>query len=392
MSDQDYEFSFGPEGGTKIFHTPKEVQDWLNDERKFWTKLEQAASQGGGGASACWQPVGEFFSHVRNRLDEAERNKSADAKPYMQGLQAQFKEGFEQKRLIPSHSPRAKFLLRLAETDGATVALYAVGFFLQQEIPLERHQPKTKHECLRGSLAASYYDHNFTERMPDEKLALEELRAGWEKTFQEIQKSLAAESQRHRELNTEAAKLLDQQRQEFTELVTTERAEWTRLHKTYDESLALHKPVQYWTKKAANHRRLAWAFGIIATLIGGGVFGLLYELIQITVRPPQGTADLANWHPEYWRIAVLIAAGLFGVWVVRIFVRMFLSNVHLLTDARERATMAQTYLALMRKGGLEEKDRQLILKALFRPAGTGLVKDDAMPLTVMESLTSLGKG
>jgi hypothetical protein len=100
---------------------------------------------------------------------------------------------------------------------------------------------------------------------------------------------------------------------------------------------------------------------------------------------------LPNWHPEYWRIAVLVAAGLFSVWVVRIFVRLFLSNVHLLTDARERATMVQTYLALMRKGGLKEEDRQLILKAIFRPTATGVVKDDAMPLTMIEALTKLGK-
>lgn len=395
MSNQGYEFSFGPEGGTKVLATLKEIHDWLNEERKFWTPFEQATSRE---ASACWQPFRDFFSHVSNRLREAtdaersaqQAKRDFDPHPHMERLQAQFKEGYEKWRVIPSHSPRAKFLQRLAESEGHNVAAYAAGYFLRQDAPLDRNQPKTKHECLRGSLAASYFDHGFTERITDEKQALQELRAGWEKVFQEFQASLTDETEIHRQLNADAAKSLDDQRREFGEMTAREREEWTRLHKTYDESLALHKPVQYWANKADTHRKLAWAFGIVAILGAGSVFALIYELIQITLRPSGTTTDLVNWHPEYWRVAVLIATGLFGVWVVRIVVRLFLSNVHLLTDARERATMAQTYLALMRKGGLEEKDRQLILKALFRPAGTGLVKDDAVPLTVLDSLSKLG--
>jgi hypothetical protein len=81
-------------------------------------------------------------------------------------------------------------------------------------------------------------------------------------------------------------------------------------------------------------------------------------------------------------VAVLIAAGLFGVSVVRIFCSPVLSNVHLHTDANDRVTMAQTFLALMRKGNLKEEDRQLVLQVLFRPVASGLVKNDALPRTV----------
>lgn len=98
----------------------------------------------------------------------------------------------------------------------------------------------------------------------------------------------------------------------------------------------------------------------------------------------------ATWHPEYWRVGVLIGAGLLGAWIVRIFVRLFLSHIHLLQDARERAIMVQTYLALLRKDAVTEKERELILAVLFRPAATGIVKDDAMPLTIAEAATRLG--
>jgi hypothetical protein len=38
-----------------------------------------------------------------------------------------------------------------------------------------------------------------------------------------------------------------------------------------------------------------------------------------------------------------------------------------------------TFLALAKSKSVEEKDRQLILTALFRPGSDGIVKDDAAP-------------
>jgi hypothetical protein len=88
---------------------------------------------------------------------------------------------------------------------------------------------------------------------------------------------------------------------------------------------------------------------------------------------------------------VLLAAGVFSVWLVRIVVRLFLSHVHLLADANERVTMANTYLALQHsKEGLVEQDRQLILQVLFRPSTSGVVKDDGVPLSWIEAITKTG--
>jgi hypothetical protein len=53
--------------------------------------------------------------------------------------------------------------------------------------------------------------------------------------------------------------------------------------------------------------------------------------------------------------------------IVRILVRLLLSNIHLLTDAGERVTMVQTYLALLKRGKLKDDERMFILQTLFRP-------------------------
>ena len=71
--------------------------------------------------------------------------------------------------------------------------------------------------------------------------------------------------------------------------------------------------------------------------------------------------------------------------------RLFLSNVHLHTDAKERVTMVQTYLALLRRGKITKDDERLILQTLFRPTSTGIMKDDGVPLTALEAISKLNK-
>jgi hypothetical protein len=67
---------------------------------------------------------------------------------------------------------------------------------------------------------------------------------------------------------------------------------------------------------------------------------------------------------------------------------MFLSHLHLATDAGERVVMVKTYLSLIEGQGIaSDGHRQLILQALFRPAADGIVKDEGIPPTVLELLT-----
>ena len=86
-------------------------------------------------------------------------------------------------------------------------------------------------------------------------------------------------------------------------------------------------------------------------------------------------------------IGLLTVAATMGVWLIRLLVRNYLSHVHLAHDAAERVAMMQTYLALIEEGKLQDEGhRNLILQALFRPASSGIVKDDASPPFMAEWL------
>lgn len=114
-----------------------------------------------------------------------------------------------------------------------------------------------------------------------------------------------------------------------------------------------------------------------------GLGWLIHDLLR-TAQP--------NAAPEAWRLAMVVLIGLFAVWGVRLVVRMFLSHLHLATDAAERVVMARTYLSLLEGDRLASKeDRQLILQALFRPASDGIVKDEGVPFSLAEVLTRTGK-
>ena len=411
MSTDRIEVTLGPDGGTKVFKTFVQVAEWLGKERTFWNIFQSEPGQTHEG-QVIWQPfdncfrnITEILSQVQTAEREAAECEQRAAQPnispqqreqlmqrvnfdysqFRERLKGTFAQHYQANGLIPSSSPRAKFLATLAKERSPRTALFACGYLMGANINFGSP------DRLEGALAASYFEQGFTSRNPSEVEALTELRHSWQKQFQDIHDSLSSEARRQSELNIETGAQQLKQQSEFADLVRKEQSDWATLHKTYDESLALAKPVEYWRKKARSHLWLSWAFGIVALLAGGGVFWLLNNLIHETLRVPDGVKDPVAWHPGYWRLAVMIAAGVFGVWVIRILVRLFLSHVHLLSDANERVTMALTYLSLLRSdGGLPEKDRQLILQTLFRPASSGVVKDDGVPLSWIEAITRTG--
>ncbi len=63
----------------------------------------------------------------------------------------------------------------------------------------------------------------------------------------------------------------------------------------------------------------------------------------------------------------------------------------LASDAAERVVMIKAYVALAREGKLDDSHRSLILQALFKPSTTGLVKDDAVPASMLDLATRVAQ-
>lgn len=90
-----------------------------------------------------------------------------------------------------------------------------------------------------------------------------------------------------------------------------------------------------------------------------------------------------------WYIWMIFASSSV-FWIIRITVKIALSNLHLSEDAYERVVMIQTYLSFVNEGQIEEKDKNLILSSLFRSSNIGIIKDESS-VTVADIITAFKK-
>lgn len=100
-----------------------------------------------------------------------------------------------------------------------------------------------------------------------------------------------------------------------------------------------------------------------------------------------------SFHFDYSKIAwyiLMIFASSSAFWIIRITVKIALSNLHLSEDAYERVVMIQTYLSFVNEGQIDEKDKKLILSSLFRPSNIGIIKDESS-VTVADIITAFKK-
>ena len=90
-----------------------------------------------------------------------------------------------------------------------------------------------------------------------------------------------------------------------------------------------------------------------------------------------------------WYILMIFASSS-AFWIIRITVKIALSNLHLSEDAHERVVMIQTYLSFVNEGQINENDKNLILSSLFRPSNIGIINDESS-VTVADIITAFKK-
>lgn len=165
--------------------------------------------------------------------------------------------------------------------------------------------------------------------------------------------------------------------------------ELTKTKTNFEEFMTLKSPADYWTTKLEEHNQskskyLGWL------KITGPVFALLVVLLPmfvvLCIMPAAIEVFSSSGANIGWAVYPLLAVvTLFitlGLWFLRVLVKLFLSEHHLATDARERLAMVQTYHALVASKQASSDDRDIILSALFRPTQDGVVKDDGIDPTV----------
>lgn len=392
-----FTLELGENGGTIAPTSIPDLIAWIQHEQQFWAWIVARPH----GASI------EQFDAGRRKLGEA-ISCLTEAQQLIQTDPARFKErvttarthletAFVNFRLPLSTTPLAIRIDRYRQTNGDKAA----SFFVTAHFP---PSPGSRYDApnefagwqglFEGLIDRFELPISTQEgRLEAAEASFEQLRAKAENLVGEKETVLAALHREYsgivqavRGTSTEQQQAFsdaqDDRNSQFDSLVKEHSAEMEQLRKTFREEMALRAPAEYWATK----RTTSWVVASVAGLISFASIGLSAKYLANEFHTL--LANTTSGELSEWRLGTLILIGVFIVWAIRLIVRVFLSNLHLATDAGERVVMVKTYLSLLEGNRLSEKeDRHLILQALFRPTADGIVKDEGLPPSWFEYLT-----
>lgn len=293
-------------------------------------------------------------------------------------------------RILCSTSAKGSFVIEIRKLYGDEVAAGAYAAIIEAQFDINQSRGFPI-KSIYGIIQAFLHDREIDWTAGKQVEQFNELRNKYsvaateqEKRIKEIERlneqlnSSFSESLKTRQVSLDA--LHKQQSDRFQQLVGKHEQELKALETTYDQKLALQKPVEYWAKKEKGHKRNSIWFGVTALIsLLCSVVGMGY-LVWWIFGNLSPTGD-----PKHWQLGILAVGAFFAIWLVRVFMKLFFSNLHLATDANERKTMILTFLAMSREGApFTPLDKQLVLQHLFRSTADGYVKDDATPPLITE--------
>lgn len=157
------------------------------------------------------------------------------------------------------------------------------------------------------------------------------------------------------------------------------KTEFQNAKETALTDLHLATSHEYWNGRASKGKWFFIGYSVASIVVSVIGLYLLFNHLQSHLKNEQPFQGLVEYYiiDHLWVYTFLIFATSLGVWILRILIRLTLSNYHIYVDAEERVVMIKTYLALTKEGqALENNDKELILKALFRGTSFGVIKDE----------------
>lgn len=399
--------------GVHQFRNSDELIQWITDELSYFSWMDEAEKLDPT-VESLWRRSKTALTNTKIYAYEAARSK-ADPRAsdnHIHALETTISSALKLNKLITSKNPVATYSKHIAETHGVCVGAHTLLCLMSKVEQDKLHYIKEK---------GVYYALNFGKNNEETDISLKEsalsMQKYWQEKLTELKvefegKTASAEQEIERirdqseeialdnhhhskklsgefEHIQESIKNIESEREKkFQEFlaegkdeiksfnsdssieISNARKEFDDLRKAYNEQLRLKSSVQYWNDKEVSHRKTMIRVGIATFVFAVGT-GFLFYYFSKDIAPLKSEAL------ETWRIGVLIVISTLGIWLTRLSSKIFISNLHLQTDAKERQTMMTTYLALSSEGEtLPEGDRQLILQSLFRPSATGYIKDE----------------
>ena len=147
------------------------------------------------------------------------------------------------------------------------------------------------------------------------------------------------------------------------------------LQETYENKLALEAPENLWNNRAEEHEKQArnWAIFLVFTIVA-----LIFTLGKLVlVIHDYSLNTIKNEIPFISESFILISVISFFIYIIRILIKIVLSNQHLATEYKQKAALTRFYQSLTKAGtDISKEERLIIINSLFSKVETGLVKTD----------------
>lgn len=146
------------------------------------------------------------------------------------------------------------------------------------------------------------------------------------------------------------------------------------LQETYENKLALEAPEKLWKKRSKEHQLLAkkWTRFLIHAVIA-----LIFALVGLVVVIHSYLNSIQSELPFISESFILISVISFFIYIVRILIKIVMSNHHLATEYKQKAALTRFYQSLTKAGtDISKEERLIIINSLFSKVETGLVKTD----------------
>lgn len=388
-------------GGVFAPRSLEELSAWIQQERVAWNWLQNVSNHN---LRSVLDPFiaplhksFQTYTAAKQYEHSTDVNQIAAFKQQIEATKSHLQDVFLHKKMPHTTSPAGRRFAELRQRSPDEALAYLFVSLKDDRLPFASLEMASWRGLMQGM--ADFYGmpgdqsgayRSVLESVDDLRLRAEQLIA--EK--REILNALHADVQRVTSEIKNTANMqedgfdqfLAQSKQEHATSIEWGKGELAALQKLFREHMALRAPVSYWDARKEHHEKrttiFGWVTGSFMAVITGGLIGGAYWVLENLSKENQ---------PDPWRISVLVLGAVLGIWALRLIIRMLLSHIHLGTDAAERVTMVQTYLALLEGNNLpSDDDRRLILQALFRPATDGIVKDEGVPHPALDALTKLG--
>ncbi|GLH68221.1 DUF6161 domain-containing protein [Geothrix edaphica] len=392
MADELFlDLDLGTQFGRLRFKTFEEFQAWNAEESAAWNWLISVMNTDGNLTNALSQ--GQYG--LRQQLQNLINNYHGNPNLYRSEIKNALENWVSGGRAFSSKMPIGKFVLELSKTSPVSAAWATAALTAP---PVSLNMSTQSSQSLDGIFRAMLWRNGLKGTASSEKAALDELFIQASNHYSQNASKAEEQSaliQRQHEMGEEEIALfknsaqaaLDDSRQQFNDAIGVGQAQLDLISKTYEAQLALQAPVLYWKQKASKHFTALWCMvGVVLVAMVVGTLGLIQEVKVLlpTIQP-------GKW-PEPWKLGLILISLTMAIWIIRILMKVMLSQLHLHTDADERAVMSNAYLALLKRGkAMQDDDRELILSVLFRPSATGIV-DDGGPATPIEIITRAVQG